>query len=126
MAESKLNPCQEPYSEEMIFPGYPSIKRWLAEQEMQECDEIIEAINELEQAKESNFLQACENGHTANRLREENKKLARRIHNQRVQLRNHWEIMEMRGKMHRPLRSEWWDEVMRLIQRIKELKANES
>jgi len=45
------------------------------------------------------------------------KKLERRIHNQRVALRENWQITEMRmaDRMHpcyRPLKSRWWDCVM--------------
>jgi len=54
------------------------------------------------------------------------KKLARRIHNQRVALRENWEIVEMRRKEYcgtlRPLRSKWWGLVMKQNQHIRELK----
>lgn len=54
------------------------------------------------------------------------KKLEKRIHNQRVALRDNWEIIEMRrnnycGKL-RPLRSKWWDYVKKQSQIINQLK----
>ena len=54
------------------------------------------------------------------------KKLERRIHNQRVALRENWMIVEMRrneycGKL-RPLRSKWWDYVKKQSQTIRELR----
>lgn len=48
-------------------------------------------------------------------LQGEQKKLQRRIHNQRVALRENWMIVEMRTKYYcgklRPLRSMWWEHV---------------
>ena len=54
------------------------------------------------------------------------KKLERRIHNQRVALRENWMITETRMK-HRatPLRSMWWDTVKRLIRENKKLKHHD-
>ena len=51
------------------------------------------------------------------------KKLERRIHNQRVALRQNWQIVEQRMN-HRPtpLRSMWWDYIKKLIHTIKLLK----
>ena len=54
------------------------------------------------------------------------KKLERRIHNQRVALRENWMIVEMRrneycGKL-RPLRSKWWDYEKKLGRIIRELR----
>ena len=45
------------------------------------------------------------------------KKLERRIHNQRVALRDNWMIIEQRAgyyKQHRPLQSRWWAYAQRL------------
>ena len=54
------------------------------------------------------------------------KKLERRIHNQRVALRENWMIVEMRrdeysGKL-RPLRSKWWSYVKKQTAEIRRLK----
>lgn len=54
------------------------------------------------------------------------KKLERKIHNQRVALRENWMITEMRrseycGKL-RPLRSKWWDYVKKQNAVIHELR----
>lgn len=54
------------------------------------------------------------------------KKLERRIHNQRVALRENWMVVEMRrseycGRL-RPLRSKWWDHVKKQMAEIKRLK----
>lgn len=55
------------------------------------------------------------------------KKLERRIHNQRVALRENWMITEMRMKEratqgYRPLRSKWWDYVQKQARVIKGLR----
>lgn len=54
------------------------------------------------------------------------KTLERRIHNQRVALRENWMIVEMRrneycGKL-RPLKSKWWNYVMKQNQIIRGLR----
>ncbi len=51
------------------------------------------------------------------------KKLERRIHNQRVALRQNWQIVEQRNK-HRPtlLRSMWFEKVKKLIAENRRLK----
>lgn len=51
------------------------------------------------------------------------KKLKRRIHNQRVQLRLDWSIMEQRAKWRRTkLTSRWFDKAMRLYGENNRLK----
>jgi hypothetical protein len=58
------------------------------------------------------------------------KKLAKRIHNQRVALRENWEIIEMRAasgaaeiyRGRRPLKSRWWSFVLAKNAEIKRLK----
>ena len=54
------------------------------------------------------------------------KKLERRIHNQRVALRENWMIVEMRRSEYcgnlRPLKSKWWEHVKKLNNIIKELR----
>lgn len=51
------------------------------------------------------------------------KKLERRIHNQRVALRDNYMIVEQRMN-HRvtPLRSMWWEKVKDLSREVKELR----
>lgn len=53
-------------------------------------------------------------------------KLERRIHNQRVALRDNWMIVEMREKEYcgklRPLRSKWWEYVKKQSATIRELR----
>lgn len=56
------------------------------------------------------------------------KKLEQRIHNQRVALRENWQIAEMRLKERctpysHPLRDKWWDYVIKSIAERKALKA---
>lgn len=54
------------------------------------------------------------------------KKLERRIHNQRVALRENWMIVEIRRNEYcgtlRPLRSKWWGYVKKQSEVIRELR----
>ena len=51
------------------------------------------------------------------------KKLERRIHNQRVALRENWMIIEQRIKhMRTPLRSMWFEKVKKLSKKVQELR----
>lgn len=58
------------------------------------------------------------------------KKLERRIHNQRVALRENWMIIEMRRKeeaapiygSRRPIKNKWFDYVMKQNKEIRRLK----
>ena len=51
------------------------------------------------------------------------KKLERRIHNQRVALRQNWEIIEQHAKYRAtPLRSMWWELVKKLMLENKKLR----
>ena len=54
------------------------------------------------------------------------KTLEKRIHNQRVALRENWMIVEMRRNEYcgnlRPLKSKWWDHVKKQHVKIKELQ----
>jgi hypothetical protein len=59
------------------------------------------------------------------------KKLEKRIHNQRVALRENWEIVEMRKKEEaapiyrskRPIKNKWFDYVMKQSKEIRRLKV---
>lgn len=53
------------------------------------------------------------------------KKLERRIHNQRVALRENWMMIEQRANYTKriPLRNMWWDYVMKLTKEIKRINA---
>ena len=64
---------------------------------------------------------------TVTSLKNMNKRLARRIHNQRVQLRETWEIVDMRIQAgahaaFRPLRTKWVDYGFSQTKKLKTLR----